>query len=222
MRGRLLHTYETVGRGRRRSSISTGTARIWSIADLDIRIDSSGLSIRLQPWNIPDTDFSDGPFGEEGCYENAHALYDYLVKDRATLPEDIVVIGCSLGSGVAIELASTRPVGALVLEVAFYSGAREAMEMADRFGLGMTKSLLAGIRKFPSAERIKRITCPVLSIRGTADEVVPFSQGRDLYANAPNGYGFVEVPGASHCGFIADLGERQYERLIVRFVESIS
>lgn len=171
--------------------------------------------------DYPGYGLSDGPFGEVGCYENAHALYDHLVKVCLIRPEDIIVIGCSLGSGVALELASSVLIGGLVLEVAFYSGAREAVDMAELFGLRAMKSLLAGIKKFPSAERIKRVTCPVLSIHGTEDEIVPFAQGRELYANAPNGYGFIEVPSANHCGFIRGLGERQYEQLIVRFVESI-
>lgn len=169
--------------------------------------------------DYPGYGLSEGPFSEAGCYENTHALYEYLVADCGIRPENIAVIGCSLGSGVAVELASTARVGGLVLEVAFYSGAREAVYMADRVGLGGMQSALMGIGNFPSAARIRTVRCPVLPIHGTSDEIVPFEQGRDLYGEAPNQYGFVKVPGSGHCEYITRLGEERYASLITRFVE---
>jgi pimeloyl-ACP methyl ester carboxylesterase len=59
---------------------------------------------------------------------------------------------------------------------------------------------------YPSLARMPRVTCPVLSLHGTADEVVPEEMGQRLFAAAParsgNGIAkaWVAFPQAGHNG----------------------
>ncbi|CAN5433178.1 hypothetical protein BH09PSE1_BH09PSE1_22310 [soil metagenome] len=66
-------------------------------------------------------DGSTGHPSEKGLHTDARAAYDWLA--RRTRPEDIVVHGFSLGTGVATRLAIERPARALILEAPYTSTA---------------------------------------------------------------------------------------------------
>lgn len=81
----------------------------------------------------------------------------------------IVVIGYSLGSGVATQLATEFRPRALILFAAFASIDRVA---AARFGLVPVRWLLT--EHFDNAAKLPRVTAPVLLLHGTADRTVPY------------------------------------------------
>ena len=174
--------------------------------------------------DYPGYGLSEGEPDEAGCYANARALRRFLVAEGFA-PKDIVVMGLSLGSGVAVRLAARQNVGGLILEAAFESGVAMAARMADLLGLGpagaAAVSLLRSANPFPSVELIREVKVPVLSIHGTDDTLVPCEQGRALHAAAPLRYGFVEVPGAGHCDFIDRMGVTNYQRTIARYLGSL-
>ena len=64
---------------------------------------------------------SEGKPSEAGCYSSATAAYDWLTRVKGIAPERLVIAGESLGGGVAVELAATRPHQALVLIRTFTS-----------------------------------------------------------------------------------------------------
>src|SRR5262245_6999624 len=64
---------------------------------------------------------SEGRPTEAGCYSAADAAYDWLVEERKVPPSKIVIMGKSLGGGIAVDLASRRQYGALVLVMTFTS-----------------------------------------------------------------------------------------------------
>ena len=160
--------------------------------------------------DYPGYGLSDGVPTEAGCYRNVHRLYDWLVSERGFAPEDIVVLGFSIGSGPAVELASSRPVAGLILEEAFISAPRV-----------LTRVRLLPADPFPNISRIKKIVCPKLFIHGTADKVVPFFHGKKLYAAAPSPKKFVDVADAGHTDFAEKLGMEAYRSLILGFLESL-
>jgi uncharacterized protein len=63
---------------------------------------------------------STGEPGQKALYDDGLAIYDYAIK-RGVPPEHIVVMGRSLGSGVASMLAGARPVRAAILITPFDS-----------------------------------------------------------------------------------------------------
>jgi pimeloyl-ACP methyl ester carboxylesterase len=58
---------------------------------------------------------SEGSPSEQGCYDSADAAYGWLTREKKVPPSKIVVMGESLGGGIAIDLASREPCGSLVL-----------------------------------------------------------------------------------------------------------
>lgn len=137
---------------------------------------------------------SEGPFpSEAGIYRDALAAYDYLVSEKGIPPEKIVVLGQSLGAAVAVEVASKHKVAGLILEAGFPSVARVAPMVMP----------LPGIRyvvrsRFDSAAKLKDIHVPVLVAHCTADPILPFSLGEELFAAANQPKTFLPYDAACH------------------------
>ena len=154
--------------------------------------------------DYPGYGLSDGSPDEEGCYRVVHRLYDWLVETRGFRPEDIIVVGFSIGTGPATELAATRPVGGLVLQAPYLSAPRI-----------VTKVRILPIDPFPNLKRIGQIGCPLTVIHGTDDSIIPFSQGKVLFGLAPEPKKFIAVEGADHNDLIAVLGLEEYRKELI-------
>ena len=182
---------------------------LWVLRDLIWR----GYTVACVDY--PGYGLSAGSPTEEGCYRAVHRLYDYLVEKRGFSPKDIIVDGFSIGTGPAVELASTKEVGGLVLEAPFLSAPRV-----------LTRVRLLLNDPFPSARRVYNgIGCPMMIIHGTDDTVIPFAQGERLHQLSclrPCGYSrrFVPVEGSDHTEIPDALGTTDYLELIAGFAEA--
>jgi len=63
---------------------------------------------------------STGALSEKGLYADADAAYEYLISKGIT-PQQIIIYGRSVGTGVATDLASRKPCKGLVLESPYTS-----------------------------------------------------------------------------------------------------
>ena len=109
-----------------------------------------------------------------------------------------VIYGHSMGSGVAVDLASHlhggRDYGGLILESSFTS-APDVVKAAVT--LGTVASWLV-TQKFDSLSKIGRVAVPILMMHGAKDTTVPMALGRRLYEAAPPGAQWVAFPDGSH------------------------
>ena len=137
---------------------------------------------------------------EENFARDARALYDQLdVLAGQTIPQSRrVVHGFSLGSGVALRLASERPFAGLMLEAAI---PRLCMYFQRRYH-GVPLCPLMWAERYDSTQRISAITAPMLFVHGTKDLAVPIRWGRQLYDKASAPKDFVELPGAGHTDLV--------------------
>ena len=149
---------------------------------------------------------STGRPSEAGLLLDAEAAYDFV---RARTDGPIVIYGQSLGSGVAVHLATVRDALALVLEAPYDSVLAVA---SGRFRFAPVGTLLR--HTFRSDQRIGEVEAPILIVHGTADRVIPISHGRALLSLAPAGAEFHEVEGATHF----DIGARAFKR-VTEFVD---
>lgn len=134
---------------------------------------------------------STGSPTEEGLAEDARAAFDWLAR---TAPgATVVVYGESLGTGVAVRLATERAFSALVLDAPYTSLPDIA---AERFPWVPVHWLMKD--RFPSASRIAGIGRPLLIVHGDADRTVPFRYGERLYALARDPKRFIGIPGGNH------------------------
>jgi fermentation-respiration switch protein FrsA (DUF1100 family) len=94
---------------------------------------------------------------------------------------------------VAIDLASRRECGGLIVQSSFTS----AKDMARRmFRIPLLEYLPKS--QFDSLAKIRRVRAPILIVHGTRDQVVPFSMGQRLFAAAPEPKFFFPVANAGH------------------------
>jgi len=127
---------------------------------------------------------------ESTVTEDAHNGYRYLRETLRVPAERIVIYGWSLGSAIAVNVASTVGAAALILEGAPASlvaiGEREYPWMPIR---------LVMRNPFESIRKIDRITVPTLFLHSPEDTVIPIAEGRSLFDAAPGRKRFVEVRG---------------------------
>lgn len=144
---------------------------------------------------------------EDGLRRDARAAYDWAA--RAYEPSRLVLYGESLGSGVAVRLASERAVGGLILDAPFTSAADVA---ALAYWFVPVHWLMRD--QYRSIEIIGQVKAPILIMHGDRDEVVPFALGERLYAAAPQPKRFVRLPNVSHSRVLESGGREAVEAFL--------
>ncbi len=136
---------------------------------------------------------SEGTPNEDGVIADARAARDWLCRKTRRKPQDILLLGRSLGGGVAVQLASTDGARGLVLASTFTSlpdvGAEHVPLLAPR---------LVMRNRFPSLKHIASYQGPLLISHGDADKVIPFEHGQKLFEEANQPKQFVRIPGGRH------------------------
>jgi fermentation-respiration switch protein FrsA (DUF1100 family) len=127
-------------------------------------------------FDYPGYGHSTGRPSEAACYAAADAAYDWLVNDRKIPPERVLLYGQSLGGAIAIDVASRRPHRALIVVSTFTS----FPDMAEAKIPVLPWRYLVRNR-LDSIRKIKSCPSPVFIAHGTADGLIPFSQGERLY-----------------------------------------
>lgn len=108
--------------------------------------------------------------------------------------ERIIIYGHSLGTGVAIDLATRVPAAALVVEAGFRSNPETAHQMYPFLPERLLWLLMKN--RFMSIDKIDRIPIPKLFIHSSDDEIFPISEGRALYDKALQPKSFLEIKGS--------------------------
>ena len=129
---------------------------------------------------------------EAGLYIDARAALDFLAA-QGIAPSRIVLYGESLGTGVAVQMASERSIGALVLETPYSSVADVAQA---RYPIFPVRLLLKD--PFDSKSRIGLVRAPILVMLAGRDTIVPIRFGQALYDAAPKPKELWTAPEAGH------------------------
>ena len=135
---------------------------------------------------------STGAITERGLIIDALTAYDFLIS-RGIGPEMIMVVGESLGTGVAVQLAAQKKVAALALEAPYTA----AVDVAAGIYWWLPVRLLMK-DQFLSRDYISRVTAPLLIQHGDRDGIIPVAQGQRLFALANEPKQLVIIPGESH------------------------
>lgn len=127
---------------------------------------------------------------EAALHQDALALFD---KVQAAHP-DVVVMGRSLGSGVAVRLASQRPASRLVLVTPYDSIEGIA---ATQYPIFPVRWLLQD--KFDSGQHVPRLSMPTFMLLAEHDEVIPRASSDLLHGRFAKGAAQLKViPGTGH------------------------
>ncbi len=139
---------------------------------------------------------SEGKTTEKGTYRDAEAAWNYL-NTRGISGEQVIIFGRSLGASIATWLASKYTPAALIIESGFTSVA----SMGQRFYPFLPIRWLTHI-KYDTKQYIKNISCPVMVAHSKDDEIIPFDEGREIFAAAPEPKHFLEMRGGHNDGFV--------------------
>ena len=131
----------------------------------------------------------------------AEAALTHLVGPMSVAPSRIVLIGQSLGTGVAVQLAAAQWGRKLVL-ISPYTSLPDLG--AERLPFLPVRLLMKN--HFDSAELAPRVHQPVLIVHGTQDTVVPFEHGQALSTLFEPDARFIGIDGGTHF----DLWDRTY------------
>jgi len=135
---------------------------------------------------------SSGRATEPGLIADGLTAYDWL-RQRGVPASQIMLVGESLGSGVAVQLAARREVRAVALEAPFASAASVA---AGVYWWLPVRLLMKD--KFDSIDHIAKIRAPLLVIHGELDEITPLTEGQRLFAAASQPKEMVVIAGSTH------------------------
>jgi pimeloyl-ACP methyl ester carboxylesterase len=133
---------------------------------------------------------SAGAPSEASIIADAINLFDVVHRDH----KNVVVIGRSLGSGVAVHLASERPVERMILVTPYYSIEELA---ASEFSLFPVSLILQD--KYESWRYTPKVTAPTLLIQAGNDEVIPAESTTKLFQSFHSGIAsIILIKGAGH------------------------
>jgi uncharacterized protein len=130
------------------------------------------------------------PF-ETGLHIDALTAYGWVRRSYEALR--LVAYGESLGTGVAVRLASEQPLAGLILDAPYTSAA----DVAGRIYWYVPVRWLM-LDQFRSLDIIQRVRAPILILHGTDDQVIPFTMGQQLYEAATEPKWFVRLEGGNH------------------------
>lgn len=150
---------------------------------------------------------------EAGLYRDASAAYAYLTGRLGVPASRIIIYGYSLGSAVAIDLATRVPAAGLIVEGALLSVPARGAELYPFLPVAWMAH-----NRFASVEKISGVTMPKLFIHAREDTDVPIAHGRKLFELAAPPKSFQEVAGGHRTAYQVDPG---FFPAVARFIAGV-
>ena len=142
-----------------------------------------------------------GSPSEQSLYDAARA-YIHALEDSGVKTKDMVLFGHSLGSGVAVQMATEFETAGLILLAPFTSLVDVAR---DRFFIFPVDDLLKD--RYDNIHKIGSVTAPVLIANGEKDRVVSPAMGKALYVKAAEPKQFQSYPEHGHNDLFDDFSK---------------
>ncbi len=159
---------------------------------------------------------SEGSPSERGVYQDGRAALEHLHDELGYSPRQTFILGRSIGSAVAVDIARDRQLAGLILVTPFSSG----RDMAAHLGVGWLSWLIGN--PFDSVGKVSGVHVPMLFIHGDADRIIPMELGRRLFDASPTLHKtFHVVHGADHNDLVPIAGSR-YWTWIGEFLDASS
>ena len=155
---------------------------------------------------------SEGAASEAGTYEDAAAALRYMKSRKDIDSTRIVFFGQSLGAAVVADLAGREQCLAIILEAPFASIRAMAQAIYPWLPIGPLLKT-----RYDVTEKVKKIKAPLLVVHGENDDIVPFEQGRQVFAAAAGPKQFHALGGAHHNDTF-DVGGDAYFAVLRQFI----
>ncbi len=158
---------------------------------------------------------STGSISEEGTYRDGAAALDFVRQQLGVDAKNLIIFGRSLGAAVAAEMALRFACRGLILETPFTSIRDMAKTVFPVLPIGPLLQT-----RFDVLEKVAKVTVPLLVLHGDRDDLVPYEQGRKVFAAARAPKEFYTIRGATHNDTYRVGGDAYFERLR-GFVETV-
>lgn len=148
---------------------------------------------KYEVWMIDYPGFgkSTGPFNEQRLYDWALTLYK-LSRAKYS-PENIIIYGKSMGTGIASQLASIRDCRHLILETPYYD---MPSIIANYLPVYPVNKMIH--YKFPTWKYLQNVTAPVTILHGTSDWIIPYRNAKRLKPSLKVSDRFITVEEGRH------------------------
>lgn len=148
------------------------------------------LRVNIMSYDYSGYGASSGKPSELNTYYDIEAVYNCLKSEYDIRQENLIVYGQSVGSGPTLHLASRlHKLRGVVLHSAILSGIRVLYPVKLTFWFDIFKNI----------DKIRQVSCTVLVIHGTNDEIVDWSHGKRLWELSKEKYDPLWVKGGGHC-----------------------
>ncbi|KAG6481000.1 hypothetical protein ZIOFF_057591 [Zingiber officinale] len=201
-------------------------ADIGQMFDLFVEL-SVHLRVSLIGYDYSGYGQSTGKPSEYNTYADIDAVYNCLKEQYGVADEDLILYGQSVGSGPTLELASRlQKLRAVVLHSAILSGLRVLYPVKHTFWFDIYKNIdkiglincpVLAIHNCDNSKKLsyqydmlsflnvfggsRKITIALFTSfwKGTADEVVDWLHGKQLWELSKNKYDPLWIDGGGHC-----------------------
>jgi fermentation-respiration switch protein FrsA (DUF1100 family) len=136
---------------------------------------------------------SSGAISEQGFYQDGDAAYNYLVETKQFTPGNILLYGRSIGTGVAVNVASRHIAKGLILESPYTSLGALANEKLPFFFPSLYLQF-----QFDNLKKIAKVPYPVILLHGTDDELIPAAHSQRLLQAVPGKKKLILIDGGAH------------------------
>lgn len=147
--------------------------------------------------DYPGYGLSDGKPTEKSMFAAALEVYDFA-QDLESTSGKTVLLGYSIGTGVATYVASQRPIDGLILLAPYDRG---LSLYNDRYNIFHGPLKLLARFKFDSATYAEQVSVTPLIIASRADEVIPYTHAEELSPHFPLPVELILLDSIPHDGF---------------------
>jgi len=180
----------------------------------------SSLNLNFLPVDYRGYGQSSGRPTITSMMKDCHIVLEYIGNwlNENRYMGSIVVMGRSMGSAPALELAAHYPdrIDGLIVE----SGFASLEGLYERIGIS-TRIPEEKKRGLSNVDKITRFNKPTLIIHAEYDNIIPFSAGESLYLSSGSAEKtFLKVPGADH-NDIFYIGGNTYLKAIVALCDKV-
>ncbi|XP_044467633.1 alpha/beta hydrolase domain-containing protein 17C-like isoform X1 [Mangifera indica] len=148
------------------------------------------LRVNLMGYDYSGYGQSSGKPSEQNTYHDIEAVYRCLEEKYGVKEEEVILYGQSVGSGPTLDLATRlQRLRAVILHSPIMSGLRVMYPVKRTYWFDIYKNV----------DKIPFVNCPVLVIHGTADDVVDWSHGKQLWDLCKEKYEPLWIKGGNHC-----------------------
>jgi len=152
---------------------------------------------------------SSGTPSEQSFYDDARAVFDWLTNEHKLESSDLIIYGESLGTGVAVQLATERSFKGVILAAPYTSIA----QMAANDYPWLPVNLLLNHR-FDSIDKIQNVDEPLVIMHSTDDDTIPYEQGVRLFEAANEPKLFMGFEDREHTRFRSEDAGRAIEWIL--------